>query len=154
MHAPNNYDCPFCKIVSNQFDGIATNETDLLFRTEFLTAFISSHQWPNNPGHAIIIPNEHHENLYSLPTEFVIPIHAASVKIALAFKNAFACDGVSTRQHNEPAGGQDVWHYQQHVFPRYQADNLYGSKRLRVDDQARASQASSVRQALGEVEGI
>ena len=34
-------------------------------------------------------------------------------------------DGVSTRQHNEPAGNQDVWHYHLHVFPRYQDDAFY-----------------------------
>jgi len=39
----------------------------------------------------------------------------------------YACDGVSTRQHNEPDGGQDVWHYHLHVFPRYTGDDLYRS---------------------------
>ncbi|MEP7294527.1 MAG: diadenosine tetraphosphate hydrolase, partial [Chloroflexota bacterium] len=31
----------------------------------------------------------------------------------------------STRQHNEPAGYQEVWHYHLHVFPRYAHDYLY-----------------------------
>jgi hypothetical protein len=31
------------------------------------------------------------------------------------------------RQHNEPAGNQEVWHYHLHVFPRYARDDLYGS---------------------------
>jgi histidine triad (HIT) family protein len=31
------------------------------------------------------------------------------------------------RQHNEPAGNQDAWHYHVHVFPRYAGDALYGS---------------------------
>jgi len=38
------------------------------------------------------------------------------------------CDGVSTRQHNEPAGNQDTWHYHVHVFPRYIDDGLYAAK--------------------------
>lgn len=29
------------------------------------------------------------------------------------------------RQHNEPDGNQDVWHFHVHVFPRYAGDNLY-----------------------------
>jgi histidine triad (HIT) family protein len=29
------------------------------------------------------------------------------------------------RQHNEPAGNQDRWHYHMHVFPRYAGDDLY-----------------------------
>ncbi len=40
-------------------------------------------------------------------------------------KAAYGCDGVSTRQHNEPAGNQDVWHFHLHVFPRYVDDQLY-----------------------------
>jgi len=45
--------------------------------------------------------------------------------------NLYKCDGVSTRQHNEPAGGQEVWHYHLHVFPRYEGDNLYKSSAIR-----------------------
>lgn len=40
-------------------------------------------------------------------------------------KASYSCDGISTRQHNEPAGNQDVWHYHQHIFPRYINDKLY-----------------------------
>ena len=40
-------------------------------------------------------------------------------------KAAYGCPGISTCQHNEPAGGQDVWHFHVHVFPRYLEDNLY-----------------------------
>lgn len=29
------------------------------------------------------------------------------------------------RQHNEPDGNQNVWHFHVHVFPRYKDDNLY-----------------------------
>ncbi len=38
---------------------------------------------------------------------------------------AYPCEGTSIRQHNEPAGGQDVWHLHVHVFPRYAGDRLY-----------------------------
>ena len=40
-------------------------------------------------------------------------------------KAAYDCEGTSTRQHNEPAGYQDVWHLHAHVFPRYPGDRLY-----------------------------
>ena len=42
-------------------------------------------------------------------------------------KEVYGCDGVSIRQHNEPAGDQTVWHYHLHVFPRYHGDELYAS---------------------------
>ena len=83
--------------------------------------------YPANPGAALVVPIEHYENVYDLPPELGGALQEAVRDTALAMKSAFACHGVSTRQHNEPAGNQDVWHYHIHVFPRYDDDNLYGS---------------------------
>ena len=129
-HAPPNYICPFC-LVARQIknENVYTVDGDIAYRTESITAMISSHQWANNHGHVIIIPNEHYENIYDLPIHFAAKIHEAAQKIALAMKAAYRCDGISTRQHNEPAGNQDVWHYHLHVFPRYHNDNLYTTPR-------------------------
>jgi len=46
-------------------------------------------------------------------------------KIAIAMKQAYRCDGISTRQHNETHGNQEVWHFHLHVYPRYQGARLY-----------------------------
>jgi histidine triad (HIT) family protein len=129
-HAPQNYACPFC-LVARQIknDHVYTVDSDIVYRTQAITAMIGSHQWANNKGHVIIIPNEHFENIYDLPIRFAAQIHEAAQKVALAMKAAYRCDGISTRQHNEPAGNQDVWHYHLHVFPRYRNDNLYATPR-------------------------
>ena len=60
-----------------------------------------------------------------MPEEIGHKIFDMSKKIAVAFKGTYKCDGTSTRQHNEPAGNQDVFHFHLHVFPRYEGDNLY-----------------------------
>ena len=151
MHAPPDYDCPFCKIVSGKYDQIASEPVDVVMQNDTITAFVASHQWPNNQGHVLIVPNEHFENLYSLPPRFAEPIHDATQRIAVALKSAFGCTGTSTRQHNEPDGGQDVWHYHVHVFPRYEGDNLYGSKRQRAEPENREKQAAMIREALSQV---
>ena len=76
-------------------------------------------------SNGLVIPIEHHENLYDLPIDLGSALQRAIRDTALAMKAAFGCDGVSTRQHNEPAGNQDVWHYHVHVFPRFHDDDLY-----------------------------
>lgn len=126
IHAPQNYECPFCAI------GRGSQETsekfspfDLIYRDRQVTAFIGYRQWPKNPGNTIVIPNQHYENIYILPGELALAVHKLARAIALAMKRAYDCDGVSLRQHNEPAGNQDVWHYHVHVTPRYQGDNFY-----------------------------
>jgi histidine triad (HIT) family protein len=123
-HAPADYVCPFCLIAQGLGTDWSSDE-DVVYRNSAVTAFVAAAWWPNNPGHIIVIPNEHFENIYDLPIEFATEIHRVARDIALAFKATYKCDGVSTRQHNEPAGNQDVWHYHLHVFPRYDGDDLY-----------------------------
>lgn len=125
-HADENYDCPFCRVVMGMDDRDGyTKQADIFYRNEYLTAFIAVSWWPNNPGHALIVPNQHIENLYELPFETGGYILATAREIAIAFKEVYGCDGTSTRQHNEPDGYQDVFHYHMHVFPRWKNDYLY-----------------------------
>lgn len=131
QHAPENYVCRFCALVADAVPSDSVNSPDDVFlRTERATAFISPKWWPNNLGHALVIPNAHHENLYDLPTEDGHAVYDAVKEVAIAIRATYGCEGVSTRQHNEPAGNQDVWHLHVHVFPRYAGDQLYKSMAL------------------------
>ena len=125
-HRSDDYDCPFCRIVAaGEVEGNNSKQSDVFYRNDFATAFISAHWFPNNAGHALVVPNQHIENLYDLPFETAAYILQAAREIAIAFKKVYSCDGTSTRQHNEPSGYQDVFHYHMHVFPRYKNDYLY-----------------------------
>ena len=93
--------------------------------TDLAFARISPKWWPANPGAALVIPREHHENLYAVPPDIGHAVWDLVQQVAVAMRTAYACEGVSTRQHNEPAGDQDVWHLHVHVFPRHRDDSLY-----------------------------
>lgn len=123
-HAPDDYECFLCLIVQGSLKP-STQPEDVFWRTEHVTAFIGSHWWPNNPGHVIIVPNTHFEALYDIPPSVGAAIFEASRQVAIALKLVYGCDGTSTRQHNEPAGYQEIYHYHLHVFPRYKNDYLY-----------------------------
>ena len=154
-HAPPGYHCPFCAIVAGvEADFCYTNQADVVLRDPHVTGFISSHWWPRNPGHVILVPNAHHENIYELPDELGASLFCASRRIALAMKAAFGCDGVSTRQHNEPAGNQDVWHFHLHVFPRYADDDLYlrTAERTLTRPRQRLPYAKKLKSALDRAE--
>jgi histidine triad (HIT) family protein len=73
----------------------------------------------------MIIPNKHYENIYDIPDDQLAEVYKTAKQIAIAIRNTYDCQGTSTRQHNEPAGNQAVWHLHVHVFPRFDADNLY-----------------------------
>ena len=123
-HEPKDYDCPLCKLVSGEGTEI-TNARDIVFKNDMVTAFIAGKWTISNPGHVIVIPNVHFENLYDIEKEYLHSVNDMSQTIAIALKKTYKCDGVSTRQHNEPEGNQDVWHFHLHVVPRYKNDMLY-----------------------------
>ncbi|HEY4521357.1 MAG TPA: HIT family protein [Candidatus Paceibacterota bacterium] len=124
-HEPQGYVCPLCQIARGEPTDRGSQEEDVILRNEMVTAFVSAKWWRSNPGHVIVIPNQHIENIYDVPESVGHAIFDASKQVAIALKETYRCDGTSLRQHNEPAGNQDVWHYHLHVFPRYKGDNLY-----------------------------
>ena len=151
-HAPRGYACPFCSLVRGERnEGTISLSTDVVCQDDAVMAFVSSHQWPNNPGNVIVVPKEHYENIFDLPIELAAHVQERAKAIALAMKTAWACDGVSTRQHNEPAGNQDVWHYHLHVTPRYAGDEFYAtytSKRALMPEDERARYAMDLKEHL------
>jgi hypothetical protein len=61
----------------------------------------------------------------------------------------FGCEGISTRQHDEPAGNQDIWLVHRHVFPRGTVDRPYErhaerAPAAREDIDERAGDASPI----------
>jgi histidine triad (HIT) family protein len=155
-HEPEGYACPFCQIVAATDDaGIHTKHADVVYRDDVVTAFIAAAWWPANAGHVLVIPNGHFENVYDIPDDVLGAVQVAGKRIALALKATYGCDGTSFRQHNEPHGDQEVWHYHLHVFPRYEDDQLYlrsGQKRW-TSPEERAPYAAKLRAYLrGSVE--
>lgn len=145
-HAPKNYICPFClfvRSIANEY--VYSVQSDLIYQDTLVTAFVSSHPFPNNPGSVLVIPNQHFENIFDFPPSLAGDLHRVVRAVALAQKAAFTCDGISTRQHNEPAGNQDVWHYHIHVTPRYNDDDLYTSQRQFMPAEERREYANPIR---------
>lgn len=125
-HEPASYHCPFCFVLAGGENEL-NSQRDIVRRGSEATALVAPRWWPKNPGHVLVISNQHHENLYDLPPKAAHAVSDLIQAVAVAMRDSYHCDGISTRQHNEPAGGQDVWHYHVHVFPRYADDELYAS---------------------------
>ena len=109
---------------------------------------ISKNWYSSNPGHALVIPLAHHENIYALPDDLAGRIARMARRVASAMRRGYPCDGVTVRQNNEPAGDQDVWHLHTHVIPRHTGDDLRGSRFGRADDAERARYAVLLRESL------
>ena len=125
-------------------------QEDVVYRDDSVTAFVSPKWWEQNPGHVLVVPNAHLENVYEISERALGQVYSVARRIAVALCDAYACDGTSMRQHNEPAGNQDVWHFHVHVFPRYAGDDLYRNidRAVWVDANRRAEYASTLRPHL------
>lgn len=148
-HAPLGYDCPFCRYAAGASNELIGQEHIVEATAETLT-FTSPRIWGRCEG-LLVIPRFHYENLYSVPDELGVPLLRATRRAAVALKAADGCDGVSTRQHNEPAGNQDLWHFHVHVFPRWEGDGLYGASPSTADRAHLAERAARLRTAMLDV---
>jgi histidine triad (HIT) family protein len=123
-HQPANYVCPICNLNKN-IETEYNKIDDIVYQADKILAIISPKWWPYNPGHVLVVSREHYENIYDIPQDVLQEIITVSQQISIALKVAYECTGTSIRQHNEPAGNQDMWHFHLHVFPRWNDDNLY-----------------------------
>src|SRR5688572_26811882 len=98
-HAPSDYVCPLCRIAGRDANSSTplTTEEDVFHHDDLVTAFVAAAWWDNNPGHAIVIPNEHFENIFDLPVRLATEIHRVARDIAIAFKTVYGCDGVDRK---------------------------------------------------------
>ena len=119
MHAPDDYQCPFCRLLSGDYlTAVGHRIEELVYEDEQVVVFPARHHKHGNKGNLLVVPRQHIENLYELPLHLAEPLLRATQLAAAGLRQVLGCDGISIRQHNEPAGGQDVWHYHIHVFPR------------------------------------
>ncbi len=126
-HAPADYDCPLCIMVRGEDQPDPwTKQSDVFYRDDAVIAWVNSKWWGDIEGNVVVIPLDHVENIFDLSPELAAKIHAVAQRVAVAMMETYGCGGISTRQHNGPAGNQDAWHYHLHVFPRYDRDDLYG----------------------------
>lgn len=109
-------DCLFCKIIRGDIPSIK------LYEDERTYAFMDV--MPQSEGHMLVIPKFHAEDLHALPIQWAQDCLAVSQRLANAAKSALQADGVMTMQLNGAAAGQTVFHYHQHVIPRYAGVDL------------------------------
>jgi histidine triad (HIT) family protein len=147
-NAPPGYACPFCQLAVTLHKTPPASPIILVEPRIF--AFIPLHHYAGIRGNCLIAPRAHHENVLDIPDDLGDDFFRATRRISKAMLNAFGCEGISTRQHNGPAGDQDVWHFHVHVFPRFRDDGFHRGDKALYDTEERLRVASQLRDALEE----
>ena len=134
-HAPQDYKCPICiALDGNENDDTRIKQEDIFYKDDKVAALINSKFLVSNPGHVIVVPLDHYENLYELPEDISHRIIEMSKKVSLAMKKARKCDGITVRQNNEPASEQHAFHYHMHLVPRFENDGFTLNDETYVSD--------------------
>jgi histidine triad (HIT) family protein len=100
----------FAKILRGELPAYKVYEDDKAF------AFLDI--MPRAPGHTLVIPKAAARNILDIEADALANLIKTTQTIARAAVKAFAADGLTIQQFNEPAGGQVVFHLHVHVIPR------------------------------------
>ncbi len=143
VHAPPDYRCPFCGIAR----GLEDPRTRV-WEDDVAIGVLSLHQQASTAGALLVFPRQHIENIYKLPDAVGAHLFSVTRRLAVALRAALDCEGITIRQNNEPAGGQDVWHYHAHIVPRHHGDGAATAPHAVMPVEDRADIAARVRAAL------
>ena len=104
---------------------------------------------PQGTGHTLVLPRAPSRNILDADPAVLAKAIAVVQKIARAAKEAFAADGVTVIQFNEPASGQTVFHLHFHIIPRFTGVPLKPHSGKMEDNEVLAENATRLRRALG-----
>lgn len=103
---------------------------------------------PQGTGHILVVPKAPSRNLLDADPATLAKLLPVVQKLARAVKKAFAADGVTVMQFNEPASGQTVYHLHVHVIPRFEGIPLKPHSGEMEKPEVLAANADKIRAAL------
>ncbi len=109
-------DCVFCKIVSREIPARIVYEDDSTL------AFLDI--VPTNPGHTLVIPKTHHNDLLATPSPILAQISNAVQRVAGAIARGMGVTDFNIIQNNGAHAGQVVKHLHFHIIPRRHGDGF------------------------------
>lgn len=106
--------CIFCQIVEKKADA------SIIYEDEKVMALLDI--MPRNPGHTLVIPKVHRENIFEITEDEIGHLYRVVKKVAAAVKKAVNAEGISIVQSNKVSQG--FAHFHTHVVPRYFDDGM------------------------------
>jgi histidine triad (HIT) family protein len=107
-------DCLFCKIAAKEIP------TSIVYEDDATLGILDVH--PRSPGHTMVIPKAHAENILDLPPEAVGPVFTAVKKVTSLLQKSLQPDGFTIGVNHGRVSGQTVDHLHIHIMPRWNDD--------------------------------
>jgi len=107
-------ECIFCKIINKEIG------SEIIYEDEKAVGVLDIH--PRSPGHVMVLPKFHAENILDLPDSEIEGVFSAVKKITGILKKTFNPDGFTIGINHGKASGQAVDHLHIHIMPRWHGD--------------------------------
>ncbi len=104
--------CLFCRIVAGEIP------SRQVYADDAAIAFLDINPW--HPGHTLVIPRRHTEDLLSDPSALAEIAPAVAATAALLTERLGA-DGLNLLSNAGAVAGQEVFHLHLHLVPRFAA---------------------------------
>ncbi len=108
--------CIFCDIANKKIP------SKIVYEDSYTLAFLDLS--PVNPGHTLIIPKKHFENVLDLDEEYAEHLGKAIVKVTNLLKTKLNVKNLNVINNSGKLSGQTVMHLHFHLIPRKENDNL------------------------------
>jgi len=113
--------CPFCYIAKNLDKD---EECNVLYRSK--NCFLVMNKYPYTPGHFMVIPNLHIDNVELLDQEIWLEMSTLVQKSVKLLKENFGAEGVNIGMNLGECGGAGIAeHIHYHLVPRWQKDTNF-----------------------------
>jgi len=129
-------ECIFCKIAGKEIPG-----ESLIYEDNDFVAFLDLR--PINPGHTLVIPKKHYENLFSMPDELVSKYILIVKNFAPKIKEA-----LNARWINILVFGEEIKHTHIHIVPRFDNDNFQYPKQREYKEGEMKEIIEKIKQSL------
>jgi ATP adenylyltransferase len=112
--------CVFCDAVKENDDA----KTHIVFRGEH--CFVILNTFPYTPGHVMVVPYAHLDELQKLPVVTANEMIALSQRMETVLRELYHPDGINLGMNIGKAAGAGIaGHIHMHVLPRWVADSNF-----------------------------
>jgi histidine triad (HIT) family protein len=106
--------CLFCKIIKKEIPA------EIIYKDDKTMAILDIN--PRSPGHTMILPKIHAENILDLPEEKIEGVFKAVKKVTELLNKSLKPDGFTIGINHGKISGQVIDHLHIHIIPRFKDD--------------------------------
>ncbi|PPE05437.1 HIT family protein [Williamsoniiplasma lucivorax] len=118
-------DCLFCQIIARDIPA------HVIYEDEHAIAFLDI--FPNSEGHTLVIPKEHSEDFSSTTLENIAYVNVAKKAVIKLLSDKLQPKGFNFISNNGAEAFQVVFHYHEHIIPKYVKSEGYIPSKNKVE---------------------